>query len=121
MSATGSPVAASNDVTLTASNLPPGQFGIFVTSLTQDFVPNVGAGNLCLGGVIGRYQAQNQIQQADAGGQFSFQINTNGMPQGSNLIPILPGDAWNFQAWHRDVAGGGPTSNFTDGLEIQFQ
>jgi hypothetical protein len=30
----------------------------------------------------------------------------------------MAGQTWNFQAWHRDQVGLG--SNFTDGLEIQF-
>ncbi|MEO0660868.1 MAG: hypothetical protein AAFZ87_04965 [Planctomycetota bacterium] len=121
MSVAGSPVAADNDITLTASNLPVGQFGIFVTSLTQDFMPNIGEGNLCLGGQIGRYQLATQIQQVAPDGTFSLQIDTTFVPQGPGGVAIASGEVWNFQGWHRDFVGGAPTSNFTDGLAIAFQ
>ncbi|MEL6427692.1 MAG: hypothetical protein AAFR54_00850 [Planctomycetota bacterium] len=120
MGASGSQIATDNNVTLNASNLPVGQFGIFVTSLTDGFsmVPN--SGNLCLSGQIGRYQQLNQIQQVDANGQFFFQIDTTMMPQPAVTVPIQPGETWYFQAWHRDFVGGMASSNFTDGLMIPF-
>jgi hypothetical protein len=124
ISATGSSLASANNVTLIAENMPPGQFGIFVTSLTQAFTPGVGSGNLCLGGLIGRYQQPGQIVQVDPTGSFSLQIDTNFMPQGTNVVPIAPGEAWNFQAWFRDFTTTPPitgTSNLTNGLEITFQ
>jgi hypothetical protein len=36
--------------------------------------------------------------------------------------PIMAGQTWNFQAWHRD-SGAGPdcTNNFTDAVEIAFE
>jgi len=120
ISAQGNPVAAANDFTLVASQLPPGQFGIFVTSRFQGFTPNVGSGNLCLDGPIGRFQQPSQILQADASGVFSLAIDTGGIPQGNVLVPIASGDSWSFQAWHRDTTATGPTSNLTNGLEVVF-
>jgi hypothetical protein len=36
-------------------------------------------------------------------------------------VAVNVGDTWNFQAWYRDSDGmGGATSNFTDGLSIDF-
>ena len=35
------------------------------------------------------------------------------------VIAIQSGETWNFQAWFRD-SNPTATSNFTDGLEIQF-
>ena len=122
MSAFGTTAISDNDVTLTASNLPVAQFGIFVTSLTSGFTPNVGSGNLCVDGNIGRYQQPGQIQQVDANGEFSLTIDLTAMPQGTVPVAVMPGETWYFQAWHRDFsAGGGNTSNLTDGLEITFQ
>ena len=120
MGAVGSLIASDNNVTLSASNLPVGQFGIFVTSLTDGFSMVPSSGNLCLSGQIGRYQALNQIQQVDANGEFFFQIDTTMMPQPAVTVPIQPGETWYFQAWHRDFVGGMASSNFTDGLEIPF-
>jgi hypothetical protein len=68
ITATGSDVASANNVTLTASNLPPGQFGIFVTSAATTAGATVGAGVLCLGGATSRYNGPGQILQANASG-----------------------------------------------------
>lgn len=119
--ASGSNVASAGDVTLTASNLPPNQFGIFVTSRTQAFVPGAGGtsnGNLCVGGSIGRYSQSNQILNAGSNGSFDLAIDTMMTPQGSGFVAIMSGDTWYFQCWYRDPVGVG--SNFTDGLEIAF-
>ena len=64
VSATGSAGAAANNFTLMAADLPNNQFGIFVTSMTQGFVPGAGGtsnGNLCLGGALGRFTQPSQI------------------------------------------------------------
>lgn len=121
MSATGSTNAAANNLTLEASNLPTSQFGIFVTSMTQAFVPGAGGtsnGNLCLGGALGRFSQPSQILNTGSTGSFDLVVDTTMVPQGSGFVTIMAGDTWNFQAWHRDPVGVG--SNFTDGLEIAF-
>lgn len=117
--ATGSSLVADNDLTLTASNLPVGQFGIFVVGDAQAQTP-LAEGFLCVGGTIGRYQQPNQIQQVDMNGTFSLQIDLNGIPQGQIPVPVAVGDTWNFQAWHRDVGAAGQTANLTDGISITF-
>ena len=112
---------SANDVTLTASNLPPNQFGILIVSATQGFVPNAGGtsnGNLCLGGAIGRYVGPGEILSSGAAGEFSLAIDLGLIPQGGGTTATMAGDTWNFQAWHRDAVGLG--SNFTDGIEIVF-
>ncbi|MEL6430088.1 MAG: hypothetical protein AAFZ87_03585 [Planctomycetota bacterium] len=37
----------------------------------------------------------------------------------SGFTSVQPGDTWYFQAWHRD-SNPGVTSNFTDGVRVQF-
>ena len=121
MSAFGLTSVAANDVTLSASDLPPNQFGIFIVSATQGFVPNAGGtsnGNLCLGGAIGRYVGPGEILSSGAAGEFSLAIDLGLIPQGGGTTATMAGDTWNFQAWHRDAVGLG--SNFTDGIEIVF-
>lgn len=122
MSGIGSTVAANNNVTLIASDLPANQFGFFVCSRTQGFVPFAGGssnGNLCLGGIIGRLSMQNQIVNSGANGEFSLALDLTSLPEGGTTASVMAGDIWNFQAWFRDPVGQG--SNFTDGIEVAFQ
>ena len=118
--ATGSIVAANDDVTLTVRDLPPGQFGIFAVSRAAGDLP-VGGGVLCLGGTIGRLDAPGQVFQADATGAAAVPIALGAIPQGTGSVPVLPGETWNFQAWHRDVVGGGATSNLALPTRVTFQ
>ena len=96
-------------------DLPPAQLGLLVCSKTPAIVPNPGgsAGNLCLGGAIGRY---GQIVQVAADGTMTSTVDLTQTPQPTGLVAIAAGETWRFQAWHRD----GGTSNLTVGLEIPF-
>ncbi|MEM9379543.1 MAG: hypothetical protein AAGB93_06280 [Planctomycetota bacterium] len=122
LTASGSNEIADNDVTLLASELPTAAFGYFIVSRIEGFVTNPGgsAGNLCLGGAIGRYIGPGQIQQTDATGSFSLPIDLTMVPQSTGFVAVQPNETWRFQAWHRDGSPAGPTSNFTVGLEILF-
>jgi V8-like Glu-specific endopeptidase len=118
IAATGSPTASDDDLTLTASLVPDGQFAYFLGSQTQAFVQNPAGseGNLCVGGNIARFTAQ--IGQT-AGSEFSIQVDTQNVPQ-NPTGPIVAGETWNFTCWFRDQ-NPGATSNFTNGVSIQFQ
>lgn len=120
ITARGSEVAADNDLTLTASSLPPGQFGIFVVSPTvgPPVQPANSNGFLCLSGQIGRYNMPGQILQADAGGSFELQLDLSQIPTPTALVAATAGDSYSFQAWFRD---GATSSNFTGGVTIDFQ
>ena len=112
----GSPQLAVNDLTLAASQLPPNQFGMFVTSATVASIP-VGSGLLCVGGQIGRFNAPGQVLQSGPGGSFDLLVDlTQNWPVVGVLTPAV-GETWHFQAWFRDL---GPTSNFTDALALTF-
>ncbi|MEZ6015559.1 MAG: hypothetical protein R3F49_10625 [Planctomycetota bacterium] len=120
--ASGSTVVAQNNLSLRARTLPNNAFGFFLTSRTQGFVQNPGGsqGSLCLGGAIGRYVAAGQIKNSGTMGEFSLPLNLTATPTPTGLVSVLPGEAWNFQAWYRDAINGVATSNFTDGLRVQF-
>lgn len=118
ISATGSVAVVDNDVTLHCADLPPGQFGIFVVAQATDSVV-VNDGVLCLGGPIGRYNLD--VFQIDGGGEASLAIDLTMIPTPSAFVAAAPGDTWYFQAWHRDGTPAMPSSNFTDGLQIDFQ
>lgn len=113
----GCDLAAANRLILTADQLPVNQVGIFLTSRTQGFVPFFGGsqGNLCLGGLIGKFSEQVQI--SGPGGSFSIEVDLTTIPPLSHTVQ--PGETWSFQAWYRDM-NPGPTSNFTDGVEVTF-
>ena len=109
-------------MTLKAEDLPSSQFGIFVTSRTIGFSPGAGGssnGNVCLGGVIGRYIMGGQILPTGSAGSFELSLDLNVTPQANGVVSILAGETWYFQAWHRDGVGLG--SNFTDGIQLDFQ
>lgn len=122
ISATGSSVAANNDFTVTASNLPTGQFAYFIASRTQGFVAGPGGsqGNLCVLGNIARFNRSGEVG-AITGGQFQLQLPLGDFPEPAGSVAVMAGDTWNFQCWHRDSSSTGSTSNFTDGLSVLFQ
>ena len=122
MGVSGTASVANNDLVLEATDLPMNSFGFFLTSQTQGFAANPGgsSGNLCLGGGIGRFVGPGQIQNSGTTGALSLAVDNSQQPTPTGLVQVLAGDVWNFQAWYRDVSGGMPTSNFTDGIEVTF-
>ena len=123
MAAFGSTFAAANDMTLEASALPMSSFGFFLTSRTSGFVANPAGsqGNLCLGGLIGRYVGPGQIQNSGAAGSFDLELDLTRTPTPTGLVAVAGGETWHYQAWYRDSVGGVATSNFTDGYTILFR
>ncbi|QDV04912.1 Xyloglucanase Xgh74A precursor [Planctomycetes bacterium Poly30] len=120
LSARGSDLVADNSVRIDVRWLPRQSFGYLLTSLTQDLVPGAGGsqGTLCLGGSVGRYS--QQAQQSGSAGAFSLSIDLTAIPQPTGAVSVLAGQTWSFQCWHRD-ANPGITSNFSNGIAIQFQ
>lgn len=120
ISATGSTDVTANDVTLACASLPTSSFGFFIVSRNQGFVANPAgsAGNLCLSGALGRYSLS--ILNSGANGQVSLQIDLQNVPHPVMPFSVNAGDTLNFQYWHRDSSMSGPTSNFSEGLEVTF-
>ncbi len=120
MSLAGSPLIVDNNLTLAASGLPVSEWGYFLMSMAQGFVPNVGgtAGNLCLGTPLYRLNRppSGAVQNSGPTGSFSVSLDLQRLPQG---LGVTPGDTWNFQAWHRDTPTS--TSNLTDGISVMFR
>lgn len=112
----GQPEAAFNDLSLTATGLPSGETGYFLVADTAGFksLPGGSQGNLCLGGKVGRFVGQ--VSSTGAGGDFSIDVDLGALPVLGGTA-VQPGEWWYFQAWFTD----GATSNFTDGLVVQFQ
>lgn len=124
ISATGSLNVADNDVTLACVSLPTMSFGYFLVAPVAGFVPgpNGSSGNLCLAGSIGRFLGPGQILNSGNTGMVELAIDLTMIP--NPIGPPLAAsalDQWFFQYWFRDTNGmGGLTSNFSDGLEIEF-
>ena len=122
MYAEGSRFVIENDVRLAASSLPLNAFGFFLTSRSQGFVANPGGsqGNLCLSGSIGRFVGPGQVQNSGSMGRVELSIDLAVQPTPVGPVNVLVGDTWNFTCWYRDSVGGVATSNFADGLELNF-
>jgi len=121
ITASGSADVSLNNLVLACDDLPLQTFGFFVVSRLQGFLPNPSgsAGNVCLGSPIGRYSTM--ILNAGLGGSVSMPVDLGNVPSSASTFAVLAGDTLNFQYWHRDItAGGAPTSNFSDGLEVLF-
>ena len=120
--ATGDTRLATGTLDLSAAQLPPHEFGIFLASRTQDMITGVGGseGILCLGGTVERFVGPGQVLSSGPAGQFTLSVDLNGIPNGSNVAAVQAGETWNFQAWHRDT-NPMPTSNFTDAVGVTFQ
>lgn len=118
-------VQGSNDTTspktLVALRLPPGQFGLFASATLPAYVTTVSnsSGVLCLGGAIGRFNAQ--IAQADGAGELSVVIDPTALPTPNGTEAAMVGTFRQFQLWHRDVQGGMATSNFTNAVSVFFR
>lgn len=121
LSGMGSDVAADNDVTLTASGLPPNQFGLLAVSRSSAVIPMAGGsqGTLCLGGAIGRYNGQ--VTSSGPAGTFDLALDLTSIPAPTGPTAAVAGDTWVFQVWYRDVVLGFPVSNFTSALSIRFK
>ncbi len=113
----GRPEIYANCIGLLGSSVPAGQFGYFLTSRHQGFVPLFGSsqGNLCLALPIVRFSSD--ILTAGADERVAFTPDLTTLPQGT---VFQPGDTWRFQLWFRDN-NPGQTSNTTHGLAVTFE
>ncbi len=126
ISAAGSEAVSANAVVLRMENLPANSYGYFMVSQGQGFAANPGGsqGNLCIGGApIGRYVGPGQAQTSGSQGVITLAIDLASTPQPGGFVAIGAGETWNFQGYYRDFvpAAGGIVTNWTEGLEIQFQ
>jgi hypothetical protein len=118
ITARGPFLAGDVPVELTATNVPPFSFGMFLASRTPgSTLPSTSQGRLCLGGAIGRFVAS--IQSAGAIGNLTYDVDPTGLPFATGGT-ALPGDSIYFQAWFRD-ANPMTTSNFSNGARVNFR
>jgi len=119
--ATGSVRVDDDLFRLTASAVPSGESVVFLASETQDFLPGAAGtsnGNLCLGGVIGRFKQPGQVTNSDASGTAELEVGLGQIRAGGMFASDIRGETWSFQAWFTDSVGVG--SNFTDAVAVEF-
>ncbi len=121
ISGQGSPTAAHNQLVLRAESMPPGQFGYFLVSTQAGLIPTPGGsqGDLCMGGLLGRFNSTSQIRNSGPTGSFELEVDLTSLPV-NPVRSVLAGETWQFQAWYRDQ-NPHSTSNFTEGLAIPYQ
>lgn len=108
--ASGSASVGADDLTLAASRLPAGQFGLIFSGTMETELP-FGDGLRCLGGTLVRFGAQ----PTGANGELSLAAV-------ASAGRLAPGDTRWFQGWVRDpvmgACGGGFTT--TSALQVTF-
>ena len=123
ITASGSLATATNDLRLRVERLPSSTFGFFLIADAQGFAANPGGsqGNLCLGGNIGRLiRSPGDIFSTNAAGSADVPLDLTAVPTPQGTSAVAPGDTRFAQAWFRDM-NPGVTSNFTNGLVLEFQ
>ncbi|MEM8710195.1 MAG: VCBS repeat-containing protein [Planctomycetota bacterium] len=112
----------SNDVRLIATDLPPRSLTVFLTSTSGAFTPQFGGGIglACISGEIGRFDRPSEFGLTSDDGRLDLMLNLSDFPQPTGSVSVLAGQSWAFQAWHRDVALGFPTSNLSQGIAVVF-
>lgn len=116
ITAFGSPELDDNSFTLTCRNLPPNQFGLWITSNQSGFMPNIGgtSANLCINSP-GRYPF---ILDSGASGEATLDPDLTRLPLPTGNVAAQVGSTWHWQVWHRDI---GPTANMSRGMRFMIQ
>lgn len=112
LSASGHGSNVDNDLTLTVDHLPPGGAALFFYGQAEQQVP-LGNGFLCIAGSVVRMKPRIAV---GATGTVSRFVDVN--IGGNN--PFDPGTTWKFQCWYRDPGAGGPNSNLSNAVSIDF-
>ena len=122
LTASGSFEVVNNDTTLELTGLPSNQAVLLVNSRETILVANPGGsqGDLCIGSLaMGRHV--NDILDSGASGAASLALDLANVPTNLGRTAVLAGEIWYWQAWYRDVDGGGaPTSNFSSAISVTF-
>ncbi len=126
-----------SDLHLEVQRGPAGEFGYFLVGDDPSSIMTVSNGIFCLGGTGGsfwRYVAPggelNSVGRFDTSGVLQNLVGTSttgsgfdvpaNKPTWGGTEPILSGQTWYFQFWHRDTPAGVGSSNFSNGLCVTF-
>ena len=121
LKAHGTTSVSSDDLTLSATQLPPSTFAMLLGSRAQRNIP-FRDGRLCVGGSgmrIWRFQLRNSRQYGAA--VFGDGLVARSLSFFSATGHIATGDTWYFQTFYRDTLGPcGTGGNLTNNVEITF-
>lgn len=112
----GTRSVAALDTTLVARQLPLSSFVLFVYGAREGQSP-LGNGVLCVDPLAGGLVRIAPTALADSAGVATIPFLPASAPASA---PLEPGRSYVFQAWYRDVAGGGALFNLTDALRVSF-
>lgn len=103
---------SNNDFVLFCFGMPPNKLGIVFYGQTQTFVP-FGNGMRCVANPFFRLPPT----YSNMFGDLTLDLDLNVLPSGGQ---ISAGQIWNFQTYFRDPAGGGPSFDASDGLNVPW-
>ncbi|MGK0481389.1 MAG: hypothetical protein ACJAQ3_001362, partial [Planctomycetota bacterium] len=108
--------------TLYCQDMQPNAFSFFITSMNYGNanLPGGSAGRLCLSGNIGR-RVGGVLASSGSEGAITASFSPQVLPTPTGVTAALPGETWFFQCWHRDIAGGQATSNFSNACWLTFE
>ena len=116
----GSTSLAADDLILTSTNNPSGQFGLFYYGENEIQLP-FGDGFRCVGAGSAGIFRLNPPQLTDLCGNAARAVGYTGPPTGSGPGALTAGSTWKFQWWYRDPAAGGTGFNLSNGLSLTFE
>jgi hypothetical protein len=113
----GSASISAADLTLTASDLPTFQFGMFFYGAEEWFPAVMGDGLLCVAPPL--YRIRTALSTGPSG-TVALLLDYGTKPLSSGKGAVTAFSSWRFQLWYRDPFSGGAGSNTTDGLLVTF-
>lgn len=121
----GSASVIADDLVFSASNLPVGNFAIFIAAEGHKAAPFLD-GNLCVGGLTYKTVRYNVPTIVPPSGTLTLgpgvvalsNSNTIGLPA---IVGIDAGESWFFQTYYRDTTGPcGTQANLTNAVAVTF-
>lgn len=115
LAVTGSLSVAADQLTLHASQIPTGEFALFLYGQPGPVVPIASGGLLCLTGGVSRMMPPGPAGQL---GQRVLDIDYTVPREAANL---MPGTTWAFQVWHRDHVNGQSVTGTSNAVQVMMQ
>lgn len=114
----GNLTVSEDTLTIKSWELPLNQTGYYLASEDTQSTVITGSGRLCVDRPYARYNSAPL--NSGMTGTVEMDVDMSAIPF-DPVQPILAGETWHFQYWHRDTTGGPhPAANFTEAVTIVF-